>query len=145
MIKIFSSIKLVYLYVLYFFVGLDEDYFYNEKGNRLAEIGANRAAIKALERANKDLQYPKIFGAIGWSYLQLEQYENALENYRKAYENDESLEILCGVAVAEMKAGSQDESKRIYEILKFHRNRPGLEIVISNLEKGYEDPNYSGI
>ncbi|WP_297765939.1 hypothetical protein [uncultured Muriicola sp.] len=116
--RIWNIIKLVYLYILYWVVGLDEEDFFIPKANYCAEIGWFKAAIESYTKALHETDDPRIRAAIGWCYAELGVNEKSVENYRIAYEKNNSPEIAIGLAFAEYSVGNLTEFRNIYKKLK---------------------------
>ena len=132
-----NYLKLFYLYLTYWFVGLDEEGFHWKKGDLLAELGYFHQAIYSLNKAKNDLKTYYVLGSLGCCYLQIEDYERALLAYREAYQQAATPEVIWGLAVSELETGNLQESKRLYTDLKPFRDSPGMERCISYLEEGY--------
>lgn len=109
--KTLNYLKLFYLYLTYWFVGLDEEGFHWQKGDLLADLGHFHQAIYAFNKAKKDLKTYYVLGSLGCCYLQIEDYERALAAYREAYQQAATPEIIWGLAVSELEAGNLEESK----------------------------------
>jgi len=132
-----AYLKLIYLYLSYFIVGLTEEGFQYQKALYLSELGYYHAAIRALKKAEKDLNTSYVHGLIGWCYIQLECFEKALSYYRKAYEQSENPEIILGLAVSELHAGDLSNSKEFYQRVLPFRHEKEFNYTLNLLEAEY--------
>ena len=116
--KCWIILKLIYLYVAYWLVGIPEDIFYIEKGSYLIDLNAYDLAIKSYEKALKDCDDRRIHAMIGYCHSQTGSHKEAVESYRKAYRkiHDQSIDI--GLAISEYDAGNIDESEAIIRELR---------------------------
>ena len=133
----FAYLKIFYLYLTYWLVGLTEEGFQYKKAWYLTEIGNYHAAIYALKKSVNNLKAGYVYGLLGWCYIQLEDFENALEYYSKAYAKDQSPTILLGLAVSECHAGSLEKSKSFYQQLLPYSDNPYLKQSLDKLNSEY--------
>ena len=115
--KFLIVIKLFFLYLLYWFVGLTPEDFYIRKATYLSDLNFNHSAIKYLEKALSDSKNPFIYALLGYCYLQEDKNELAVENYKIAYNKLKNASMKIGLAVAEFHNNNRDESLRLYSEL----------------------------
>jgi tetratricopeptide (TPR) repeat protein len=115
---IWSILKLGYLYLCYWLVGLEEEEFYIPKANYCADIGWYNVAIRTYEKALNESSDPMIHAALGWCYSEIRNDEKALEHYRIAYSKKASPEFGVGLAFAEYTVGNLNEFQKIYSGIK---------------------------
>ncbi len=132
--KIVAYIKLVYLYLLYYLIGMEEEGFYYRKALYLTEIEEYFSAIKSLKEAEKDLKTSYVWGLLGWCYANVEQFEKSLHYYQLAYKTDKSESIVCGLAMSEAHAGNVGKANLYLELLKPFRGGPALEEYIKRIK-----------
>lgn len=122
--RIWSFVKLIYLYIAYWAVGLEEEEFYIPKANYCADIGWYNAAIKTYKKALNESNNPLIHSALGWCYAEVGDNEKSVEHYRIAYDKKNYPEIGIGLAYAEYNVGNIKEFQNIY--LKLNNSRAVL-------------------
>ena len=115
--RIWSLIKLIYLYLLYWIVGLTEEEFHLPKANYCADIGWYHEAIKAYNKALNESNNPLIHAALGWCYAEVRMNEKAVEHYRIAYLKKSTPEIAIGLAYVEYSIGNIAEFQNVYQYL----------------------------
>lgn len=126
MLKTITVFKFIYLYISYWLVGLAEEDFFISKANYFADLGKYHSAIKYYKKAIKEDELYSIYGAIGWCYAALEQYQLSLENYRKAFERIKRHEVTVILAHLEMEYGDSEKCKMVFESIKEERKElPG--------------------
>lgn|GEM_PF-5682627 len=128
-------LKLFYLYLTYFFVGIEEEGFYYQKAVYLTELGFYFSAIKALRQAEKNIKTAYVWGLLGWCYANVEVFDKSLYYYKLAYKTDQSESILLGLAVSECHAGSTVKSMEYLERLKPFRIDPIIDDYAKRVEK----------
>src|SRR5262245_30048103 len=62
-------LKLLYLYLVYLTVGIDEEAYQIRKGTYLIELDSTAAAAKAFERALEGTNSPRVHAALGYCHL----------------------------------------------------------------------------
>ncbi len=118
MFKIIILLKLLYLYLLYWFVGLDEGWFYITKGNYLYDLEYFPAAAKAFKKALKETESPYVYSSLGYCYLNCGITDKALKYLNIAYSKKSTPEFAVGLVYAEYENGNFQKSKELYESLK---------------------------
>ena len=116
--KCWAILKLIYLYLAYWLVGLPEELFYTEKGNYLMELNAYDPAIRTYKKALRDANDRRIHAMIGYCHSQMGSHKEAVENYRQAYKKIHDQNIDIGLAISEYEAGNIDESETIINDLR---------------------------
>ena len=122
--SIWISLKFIYLYIAYWFVGLSEEDFYITKGNYFADLEKYYSAITCYEKALRESEMYSLYASIGWCYTAIDNDTKALEYYRKAYEKIKSHYITVPLASLEMEFGNLDKCKDVFE--KIQENRDEL-------------------
>jgi tetratricopeptide (TPR) repeat protein len=142
--KIWSILKLFYLYLAYFTVGLDEEFYYIAKGNHLYDGGFFAAAAKAYKKALKETQSPYVYSSLGYCYLNVGIFDKAVENLEIAYSKRSTPEFAVGLIRAKYENGDYEESRKLLqhiEKLKV-KNPPDLQKEIKRLKELLEqNPN----
>lgn len=108
--KCWLFVKLVYLYIAYWLVGLSEEYFQIMKGHYLLDLGWPRRAIRNFKKALKNSDDPRIYEMIDYCYSQLGNQNGGIECYRKAFEEKGDPRIGFGLAKAEFNRGNIEKS-----------------------------------
>ncbi|MDY7036779.1 MAG: tetratricopeptide repeat protein [Thermodesulfobacteriota bacterium] len=143
--RIWSILKLLYLYLAYFAVGLDEEFYYISKGNHLLDGGFFSAAAKAYKRVLKETQSPYVYSSLGYCYLNVGLYDKAIENLEIAYSKKSTPEFAVGLIRAKYENGDYEESKKLFQSIKkvdVPNTLPGLEEEIESLKELLEkNPN----
>jgi tetratricopeptide (TPR) repeat protein len=113
--KVWTIVKLIYLHLAYFALGLDDQYFYIAKGNYFAELEWCRYAIPNYKKALKKSSDPLIHFWLGYCLLRLRKYNESLAHYRIAYEKIHDPNAALGLAIAEYETGNSERSRAIIQ------------------------------
>ncbi len=114
----FIVLKLLYLYLQYFVIGLTEDGFQIQKGHYLCELGQYAAAAKAYELALRDTHSAWVVGALGYCYLCMQITDRAVEYLRQAYTRRSDPELGVTLLQALWQNGDTSEAESLYVLLK---------------------------
>ncbi len=106
---------LCYVTIVYWLVGVDEEYYRVTKGNIWGDLQRYSRAIANYEKALKEREAPVVRAAVGWCYAQLGKNDSSVYHYRLAYEKSKSTEIAIGLALAEYSVGNVVGSRRVFE------------------------------
>ncbi len=118
MFKIIIFLKLIYLYLLYWLVGVDEEWFFITKGNYLYDLEYFPAAAKAYQKALKETKSPYVYSSLGYCYLYCGITDKALKYLNIAYSKKSTPEFAVGLVYAEYEQGNIQKSKEIFENIK---------------------------
>lgn len=113
-----GALKLVYLYLQYWIVGLDEEGFQITKGNYLLDLGLYPAAAKAYKRALQDSRSPYVHASLGYCYLNMGMPDRAVQSLRTAYAKTPRADFGLSLAHSLLEAGETKESERLLALLK---------------------------
>ena len=116
--KFLIHTKMIYLYLLYWLVGITQEDFYISKANYLIDLGLFDSAIKYYEKALSESKDPLIYACLGFCYLQKGKYNLAVENYRIAYKKNKLPNTKIGLAIAELNNSNKEESIILYQDLE---------------------------
>lgn len=116
--RAWGTLKLVYLYLQYWFLGLDEEGYQVTKGNYLLDLGLYPAAAKAYRRALKETESPFVHASLGFCYLNIGLFDKAVQSLKIAYSKKPRTDFGVSLAQALLEAGEHDESARLYAALK---------------------------
>lgn len=116
--RAWNTLKLVYLYLQYWVVGLDEEAFQITKGNYLLALGMFPAAARAYKRALQDSRSPYVHASLGCCYLNMGMPDKAVQSLRTAYTTTPRADFGVSLAHALLEAGEDDESARLYSLLR---------------------------
>jgi tetratricopeptide (TPR) repeat protein len=133
--KCWAILKLMYLYLAYWLVGISEEAFYMGKGNYLIELNAYSRAIRSYKKALSDSNDRNIHAMIGYCHSCIGSHQEAVEYYRQAYKKipDQSIDI--NLAISEFEAGNIDESETIINELRGSANMDtSTKETLDNLE-----------
>jgi tetratricopeptide (TPR) repeat protein len=135
--RAWSTLKLFYLYLQYFLVGLDEEGFQVTKGNYLVELGLYPAAAKAYQRALKETQSPYVHASLGFCYLSIGLSDRAVQSLRAAYLKKPQPDFGVLLAQALLEAGEPEESAQLHALLKRSEGTyaPGVRAELIRLEE----------
>jgi tetratricopeptide (TPR) repeat protein len=142
--KIWSVLKLLYLYLAYWVVGLDEEMFYISKGNHLFEMEFYSAAAKAYKKALKETDSPYIYSSLGYCYLNSGMPDKALEYLKIAYSRRSTPDFAVGLVYAHHENGNVEESLNLFKnLLKMKiDNDPHIEKELEKMKEMFtEAPN----
>jgi tetratricopeptide (TPR) repeat protein len=131
LLKIKTTLKMIYLYLLYFLVGLSQEDFYVSKANYFADLGYYNSAIKYYKKALSIIKMPTIYSMIGWCYLQQDIFEQASEYYSKAYEKLKTPLIVIGYAISEFELGNYNMSENLCKELNDQSSNLPKQVLVS--------------
>lgn len=121
--RIFTILKLFYLYLDYFLVGFPEEDFCIMKGNYFFDLGWYRRAIRCYKSALKDYSDPRIHVMLGYCYSQTKASLDSVQHYTKAREKIRDPRIDIGLATSEFNCGNiQKSEKIIWEVWRSNYN-----------------------
>ena len=115
--RAWCTLKLVYLYLQYWLVGLDETGFQVTKGNHLLDLGLYPAAAKAYQRALKETQSAYVHASLGFCYLNIGLFDKAVSSLRSAYSKNPRADVGVTLAQALLEAGEREEGARLHALL----------------------------
>ena len=119
---IWISIKLLYLYIAYWLVGLSEEDLYITKGNYFADLEKYYSAINCYKKALRESEMYSLYASIGWCYAAIDNDTEALEYYRKAYERIKHHYVTVTLASLEMECGNIGKCKDVFKNIKENRD-----------------------
>ena len=146
--KIWTNLKIIYLYVLYWCVGLEEEEFYIKKADYYIDLNKYHRAIRSYERALKYSNHPYIHSKLSYCYTQTGKYKNTAEYFRKVFNDIDNPKTALRLAREELESGNIDRSTDLIKKLKSMESTLTssekeklmfLELSISSAEKGRED------
>ncbi len=113
-------LKLIWLYVRYWTIGLTDDYFYISKANYLFELGHYDSAIRNYKRALEDSHNLRlrIHDMIDYCYYRLGRSNDGIDYYRYSFEKTNDPLIGLGLANAEFNRGNLDKSQDLINSLR---------------------------
>ncbi len=111
-------LKLIYLYLGYCLVGLDDQYFYIAKGNYFSALFWFRRAIPNYQEALRESQDPLIHLALGFCLLRVGRFGEAIEHYRIANEKVKLPDVALGLAIVEYETGNIGRCREIIQELE---------------------------
>jgi tetratricopeptide (TPR) repeat protein len=121
--QIWTIIKLFYIHLAYFSVGLDQEHFYIARANYFTELKWFSYAIGNYKKALKESADPLVIAALGYCYLMVRDYEKSVKYYREAYQKSKNPVISFGLAHAELNKGNIEEAKKVLQILTEKENK----------------------
>ncbi len=118
--RVWIILKLIWLYLRYWTIGLTEDYYHISKANYYYELGHYEIAIRGYKRALKDSHNLRlrIHEMIDYCYSQLGRGSEGTDYYRKSFEESNDPLIGLGLAKAEFRRGNLDESQDLINDLR---------------------------
>ena len=116
--KAVAAFKLAYLYLLYWTVGLDEDWFQISKGNHLFDLGSFPTAAKAYQRALAGTQSASLHGRLGYCHLNQGLYDKALASFRMALEKKDDPVHQIGLAWSYLGLGEDSNCQAVVARLR---------------------------
>ena len=120
--KIWALIKLFYVHLAYFLVGLDQEAFYIARAYYFTDLEWFNYAIGNYKKALKESTDPLVTAALGYCYLMVGDYEKSVKYYREAYQKSKDPVISFGLAYAELNKGNIKEGKKILQSLSKKEN-----------------------
>ncbi|MHB8138052.1 MAG: tetratricopeptide repeat protein [Smithellaceae bacterium] len=130
--RVLAAIKLFYLYLIYWFVGLDEEGFQIGKGAYLIEMKMYPAAAKAYQRALKETDSVYVHSALGYCYLCMDIYDKAINTLNLVYKRKPTLDVAIWLAYAHHHSGNTEECAKFYRVLK-ESNAPKSQEVLEEI------------
>ena len=114
-----TIIYLIFLHFGYLCLGIDEEYFYIQRGNYFYKLRCYSLALgnykKALEKFGSTDQFLK--PSIGYCYMALGNYVQSQKFYREAYIMSKHPDILVGLTCAELNLENDKVGVQIFEEL----------------------------
>ncbi len=134
--RVWIIVRLAYLYLQYFLVGLVEDGFQIQKGGLLCDLGHFAAAAKAYERALRDTQAPFVQASLGYCYLCMGIPDKAVHWLSKAYERRASLDVGMTLFQALRANGELERAGQLAQELEVSQERlsPQARQVLAEFE-----------
>jgi hypothetical protein len=86
--RIWSILKLGYLYLCYWFVGFEEEEFYIPKANYCADIGWYNLAVRTYKKALKESKDPLIHAALGWCYSEIKKNKGVRSSFLTEFKRE---------------------------------------------------------
>ena len=111
--RLWTFVRLVYLYGLYLLVGLDEGWFQIMKGHYLVELGLFPAAARAYQKALRETKTPSVRASLGYAYLCAGLPDRAVEALREAYSKEPNPDFGAILAWALNENGDRAESEAL--------------------------------
>lgn len=116
--KVFTAIKLAYLYFLYWVVGLDEEGFQESKGGYLFDLGNFSAAARSYQRALSGTKSPRLHGSLGYCYLNLGFHDKAIQSFNCALERKADPVNEIGLAWAHLGLGDRSSCEAVLATIR---------------------------
>lgn len=105
-------LKLLYLHFVYAFLGMDQEYFYINRGNYFYEIECYQLAIgnynSALNEHNSKDPYIKI--ALAYCYSMIGNNEKSLILYQESYNKNQHPDAAIGLICAQLNNGNDEKA-----------------------------------
>ena len=103
--RIFGYLKLLYLYMAYWLVGIDEEGYYIRKGNYLVDLEHYAAAAKSYSNALRETKSPYVYAALGHCYIELGLFDKAATQLQEAYSRRPRTDFGIGLARSLFESG----------------------------------------
>jgi hypothetical protein len=123
--KIWCTVKLIYIHLVYVFVGLDQEYFYMVRANYFTDLGLFSYAIGNYKKILNESTEPRVKAALGYCYIMVGDYDKSVHFYREAYLKSKHPDIVLGLACAILNKGDIEEGRKVLETLS--QNEKDLE------------------
>ena len=120
--QIWTLVKLIYIHLVYLFVGLDQEHFHIAKANYFTDLGWFSYAIGNYKKVLKESKDPRVKSALGYCYIMVGNYDKSVNYYREAYEKSKHPDTALGLACAELNKGNIGEGKKVLQILSEKQN-----------------------
>ncbi len=111
-----TILKLSWIYILYLRFG-GKERFYITKANCYVDLQWYNRAIISYERALMESDRAAVHSMLGFCYDKIQEYDNSVEHYRKAYKKRRNRSADIGLAVAEYQLGNIDKSDEVIQEL----------------------------
>jgi tetratricopeptide (TPR) repeat protein len=125
-----TIIRLLYLYIGYWLVGLPQEYFYIKKGNYFVDLKWYHRAIRNYKKALQDSDDPHIHSMLGYCYSQIGTPVDSVEHYSKAHDKIRDPKTDLGLAISEVESGNIEKSEEII----FEVSRSSYQLEPSDVE-----------
>jgi tetratricopeptide (TPR) repeat protein len=133
--KCWSVLKMVYLYVAYWFVGIPEEVFHRYKGNYWVELNSYHRAIRSYKKALKDSNDARLHAMIGYCYSRMGNNNEAVEFYRAAKNKIHDQRVDVGLARSEYEARNIDKSDEVIQQVRTQEIDLSTERTLDHLEE----------
>ena len=148
LIKLWIYIKRAYLIILYWIVGLEDDYYLMMRAYYCLELEDYSGAIRNCEKALKHSNDTWIHSTLAKCYVQTGKYNNPTEYYRTVYTDIDNPKTALRLAYEELQSGNIDKCQEIVGKIKATNHKLStsdkekldyLEISIYESERGREE------
>ena len=118
--RVWIILKLIWLYLQYWTIGLTEDYYHISKANYFYELGQYRRAIRSYNRALEDSHNLRlrIHDMIDYCYSRMGRSNDGLDYYRASFKKTNDPLIGLGLAKAEFNRGNLEQSQDLINSLR---------------------------
>lgn len=110
-------LKLVWIYIVYLRYG-GEERFYISKANCYVALQWYDRAIICYEKALMESDRAAVHSMLGYCYDQIQEYNNSVDHYRKAYKRRRDRSADIRLAEAEFKFGNIEKSHEVIQELR---------------------------
>lgn len=121
--KLWVNIKRAYLFVLYWLVGLEDDYYLMMKAYYRLELEDYPGAIRYCEKALKTSNHAFIHYTLAECYTQIGKYDTSAEYYRTVYTDIDNPKAALRLAYEELQSGNLDNSSELINMIKRMKNK----------------------
>jgi len=138
--RCWKIVKLVYLFLGYWVVGLPQEYFYIKKGKYFVDLNWYHRAIRNYKKTLRDSDDPHIHSMLGYCYSRIGTPLDSIEHYNKAHDKIRDPKIDLGLAISEFESGNIEKSVEIIQEVRRSNDRlesPDVE-ALDWLEKRIE-------
>ena len=136
-----SLVRIAFVTVGYYLVGMLPERNHWQKGHAWARIGAYEWAAWHFRKYLKYSDDGAGRWALGWCYANLGMPRSAVEHLRLAYDRNKRPECACHLAEVELDLGNQTEARSVLAeiVARKHELSPELAPYLSHLESRARD------
>ena len=146
--NLWIHLKSIYLFVHYWFGGLEDDYYLMMKACYCHELEDYHGAIKYCEKALKHSNNAFIHYTLAECYTQIGTYDSSIEYYRTVYKDIGNPKSALYLAYEELQSGNIDNCSELIKLVKRKKKKlkstdkrklGQIEEELAKAERGRED------
>jgi tetratricopeptide (TPR) repeat protein len=109
--RIVALFAIPYWSVAYLLMGMDDEYYHIKLGDAYIQLALYWMAVKHFKKALKEKERAWSHMQLGWALFNCNQFDDALQHTRRAYELWPSPILAASLAKTECSSGNYDKAK----------------------------------
>ncbi len=122
-----SALAIPYWTLAYLLVGLDDEYYHIKLGDAYLQLRFYWKAVSHFTSALKEKERAWSHLQLGWALHCLNQFEDALPHYRRAFNLWPDPALAATLAKTEWSFGNNERSRELAQIARAHLSRLNKE------------------